>query len=68
MLRHEPVHYGVLMIPLLVRVDGLFAEAVVEFLQELQAFPGHRAAVGAEERVDEHAGGGEAGGRRRRRR
>jgi len=65
---HEPVHYGVLLVPLLVRVRGLFAEAVVELLQELEAFPGHRTAVGAEERVDEHAGGRETGGYRRRRR
>jgi len=60
------------VIPLLVGVvGGLFAEAVVEVLQELKALPGHGAVdVGAEECVDEHAGGREPcrGGRRRRRR
>lgn len=72
----EPVHYGVLLVPLLLRVGRLFAETVVKLLQELEALPRHRAtAVGAEERVDEHAGGGETSGgggghrgRRRRRR
>lgn len=70
MLCHEPVHDGVLVVPLLVGgVGGLLAEAVVQVLQELEALPGHRAVdVGAEERVDEHAGGREAGGRDRRRR
>lgn len=67
---HEPVHNGVLVVPLLLRraVRGLFAEAVVELLQELEALARHRAVVGAEERVDEHAGGGKAGGRGGRRR
>lgn len=69
-LCHEPVHDGVLVVPLLVGgVGGLFAEAIVEVLQELKALPGHRAVdVTAEERVDEHAGGREPGGGGRRRR
>lgn len=67
---HEPVHYGVLVVPLLLRraVRGLFAKAVVELLQELEALARHRAVVGAEERVDEHAGRGKPGGRGGRRR
>jgi len=69
-LCHEPVHDGILVVPLLVGgVGGLFAEAVIEVLQELKALPGHRAVdVGAEECVDEHAGGREPGGGGRRRR
>lgn len=69
----EPVHRGgvqllllvLVVVPLHLRraVRGLFAEAVVQFLQELEALARHRAVVGAEERVDEHAGGGEPGGR-----
>lgn len=70
MLCHEPVHDGVLVIPLLMGgVSRLFAETIVEVLQKLKALPGHRAVdVGAEECVDKHAGGREPGRSSRRRR
>lgn len=64
---HKPIHYSILLIPLLVRVRGLFAKAVIELLKELEALSGHRAAaVCAEKRVDEHTGGRKTGGGGRR--